>query len=1108
MSDPLDQLRPIDGRDDIYGRAGQKTDWTRMWLPEAKLTQAASINDVATLESRARRSIGDMVARDGDRLEGTVATVDTDAGSLTLAAGKLYVLGRAREIAKATFVGVPMTGEVTIGARVSRQVITHLEDPDLLGLHPGTAAQGEDGPVVEVETISWGWLKDMTTNDGLPGDIVPVYRLINGVIIDQTRPAELSVVGQRIELYDHEANGNYIVDGCEVFALGTLQLLDDADQTQKPAQAFSIAGGTANILGAKRTRTADMRVEIFEDPAVATVDLEPHTFSDGGSGSVTLDLRRTPVQTVTNAIVTKEATETVIRATGTDTDVLANPSVQALQSITQNAGAITYVAGTDYQQSGDGIQWLAGGTAPASGESYDAVYRYLDAVPVDAATNTSVTVSGGVTGEPVFIGYSYKLPRLDRLCLDRDGIPVYLKGQASASSPLPPAVPDTLLSLATITNTWFGTPEVRSDGVRNYEFRDIHRMRELLVETIDLVSLERLRRDLDSREPATKHFVFVDPFNDDRYRDSGEAQTAAVFDGGMMLPIEASLNDIDLPAPLTLAYTDEVVIQQELASGCMEINPYDVFTPPPAQMSLTPASDFWEENNTIFDDVTHVFGAGPNSSSSTSSTNLGTTTAEARFLRQIAVTFRIDGFGGGEILDVLTFDGIDITPADLVADQNGVLVASFSIPANTSVGTKAVVAIGQGGSTGITEFVGAGKINTTLLRRVTTISRWPNPPPPVFNNNNRQNSGVSSNGDNDRMSWNGDDRTMNDRSDGNYSGRWDPLAQTFTLLDDRMVVGIDVQFCKLGDRTKPVVCEIVEVQTGIPTTNVIAQTEVDLNQVVIGQWTSFIFSLPVYIPRGREYAFVFKTADPDHSLHIATRGAFMEDQQSFVGAQPYTIGVLLSSSNATTWTPHQNSDLTMRVRMAVFDPTSRVEEIGQFNVVDMSDLVLQAAVELPTGLAAVLFEIELDDTTTHRLEPNQPLQLDAYYTGAVKVRALLFGSRSISPVLFPRVLAVAGTLQAEGTYVSRAITLGENVRLLARLKTFLPTGATVTVDYDKTDDVWVNLPQTEAEAIDRGWQERMFEAAGITATQGRLKLKLTGNPGARPALSDLRTASL
>lgn len=598
--------------------------------------------------------------------------------------------------------------------------------------------------------------------------------------------------------------------------------------------------------------------------------------------------------------------------------------------------------------------------------------------------------------------------------------------------------------------------------------------------------------------------MFVDPFTDSRYRDAGEPQTGAVFGGGLELPIAATITAIDLIGPVTLTYTDEPIVEQLLASGCMKINPYQVFTPPPARMLLQPASDFWQESNTVWDEVTQEFGSGNRSSSATSTTNLGTTTAQARFLRQITIAVRIEGFGAGENLVALSFDGLDVTPAEVAANQDGVIATSFTIPAGVTTGTKPIVAVGQGGSLGVAEFVGAGTIETTRMRAITTITRWTDPPPPVFNDFN------SNGGDGGRQTWDGvnDGPEQFDSQGNSYAGTFDPLAQTFMLLADRMIAGIDVQVCAVGDRSKPVLCEIVTVENGIPTGNTIAQTEVDMQAVVVGQWTPFDFAIPVFIPRGQEHAFVFKTDDADHALRIASRGDFDAVGQTFIGAQPYIVGVLLSSSNARTWTPHQNSDLTMRVRGAVFSPTSRTVEIGTLAVSAMSDLILRAAVDLPTAVAGCVFEVTFDDTRTVRVEAGQPLRLDAFYTGTIVIRAILAGSRTISPILFPRVLAVVGTLAASGTYVSRAFAMGEAIRFTARLKASLPTGATLTVEYDKADDIWTAIALDSAQAIEQGWQERRYDADPITATQGRLRLTLTGNPAARPVVSDLRTASI
>ena len=43
-----------------------------------------------------------------------------------------------------------------IGVRLVREPVTHEEDPDLLGLVPGTAAEGEPGAARIIERLAWG----------------------------------------------------------------------------------------------------------------------------------------------------------------------------------------------------------------------------------------------------------------------------------------------------------------------------------------------------------------------------------------------------------------------------------------------------------------------------------------------------------------------------------------------------------------------------------------------------------------------------------------------------------------------------------------------------------------------------------------------------------------------------------------------------------------------------------------------------------------------------------------------------------------------------------------------------------------------------------------
>ncbi|RUX20096.1 DUF4815 domain-containing protein, partial [Mesorhizobium sp. M7A.F.Ca.US.011.01.1.1] len=196
--------------------------------------------------------------------------------------------------------------------------------------------------------------------------------------------------------------------------------------------------GTANILGFKRTRNTATRYGETEAPDILNIASEPHTFDDGGSGTAVITLNRTPINSVSTVIITKETTETVVRgAVANTSDLLGHAGVVSISLVEQ--GATTYDVVVDYTLSGDRVDWAPGGVEPAGGSSYDVTYRYLDAVVPLAVGPSTVTVDGGVTGGAVFVSYNYSLPRHDRICLDRDGNIVYLKGVPAIEQPQPPA---------------------------------------------------------------------------------------------------------------------------------------------------------------------------------------------------------------------------------------------------------------------------------------------------------------------------------------------------------------------------------------------------------------------------------------------------------------------------------------------------------------------------------------------------------------------------------------------------------------------------------------------------------------------------------------------
>jgi len=110
------------------------------------------------------------------------------------------------------------------------------------------------------------------------------------------------------------------------------------------------------------------------------------------------------------------------------------------------------------------------------------------------------------------------------------------------------------------------------------------------------------------------------------------------------------------------------------------------------------------------------------------------------------------------------------------ADSKGVVRGRFMVPANIPVGTKSVVFIGGTGSRAETTYTGSGTVTIQDLRTVTNIT----------------------------------------------TRRYDPLAQTFTLSEPRLIMGIDLWFTQKGSADVRV--QIRETDTGLPNQTILSET--------------------------------------------------------------------------------------------------------------------------------------------------------------------------------------------------------------------------------------------------------------------------------------------
>ncbi len=705
-----------------YNRYPTQPGRSRILFVEGGYIAGAELNELQSIEASRNARVGNLIAKDGDRITDAtiIVTVPTGATTATvsLSSGQIYVRGDVRNVAAATLTGISLTTTVIVGVRIVTQTITYEDDPTLLGLMPGSWAEGQPGAARQTDSIAWA-----LSTDGGAGDFFPVYTLVNGAVLDQTPPPALSGVNAAIAQYDRDANGSYIVSGCEVTPLGKA-----ANGTD---QVFSVQSGVANINGFKRSRNYALRHQQTETPDLEAVPAEPHTYS--GTDPITIVVNRPPIASVTSVIVVKQVTETVTRGSVTGgSDALQHASVVSIVSVVQ--GSTNYVAGTDYVLGTDAVSWSPSGAEPANASTYTVTYRYNASVTPSTITPTSLTVSGGVASTTALVSYLSKIPRIDLLCLDSDGNTAYVPGISARTGALAPLAPAKMLKLAEISNDWLNTPVVTNNGTHNVTYDQLARIITRFLTVLDEMDRYNLVTAATAGNPVAKQGIFTDTFIDDSYRDQGARQTAATVNGSLQLAVDLLTTARFLTAPVSMAYVEVALIRQEQATSSMAINPYATLTRMPAGLTLTPATDFFTDTQTVWTSpVTQDFAATQEPPVGSTATQVTQTTIAqvvetrdvvADRLRQISIAFALSGFGVGERLASLTFDGVSVLPVSpLVGDAHGQISGSFVIPANIPTGTRLVVATGAAGSFAQAYFVGSGTIDVTTMQQVTLVQR-------------------------------------------------------------------------------------------------------------------------------------------------------------------------------------------------------------------------------------------------------------------------------------------------------------------------------------------------------------------------------------------------
>lgn len=654
---PID---PSSALANYYDRHDPADNYDRHLFRAGSVLQAAELNEIQLAAQERLRGVADALFNDGAVLSGAAITTDPDTGACVCESGAVYLRGAVRGVPPRSFT-VPVSGLVAVGVYLMDAVVTELQSSALRDPAISTRNYQEPGAARLRVDPSWGY-----AGDGRPGDFYPVYQIENGIVLSKAPPPQVDAVSTAIARYDRQsAGGFYVSSGLTVKRLADVE----------GRQVYSMDSGVARVNGNEIIREHARRVQHAAVPDVRSVSLEPH-LAEGGTERV--DLNQGPIVTLAQISITREETVTVTHGAFSGAqDLLPRGPVVQIVSVTQ--GATTYTPTTDYILTADKVNWSPAGSEPAPGSFYSVVYRYIATVePIDP-DETGFTVENAVPGTLIQTNYTWAMPRYDRLCLDDLGDPVIVKGVSALERPRAPAVPSGLLGIALIEQRWGAATRVVNDAVRMIPMAELNAVNRRIDTLFALVAEERLQHNLTVNDPTAKKGVFVDPFFDDDLRDQGLEQTGAIYDEELTLGIEATVFRQTLDGEQTLdarvivetdvtVGPDEVAIDQPYRTGCMQINPYDSFSPLPGVAQIVPAVDFWVDFETewlspvtrIFEEAIRWNDSRPNSTVTSVTETISENYSDLQYLRSIPVVFTLTGFGAGEILQEVVFDGQSI----------------------------------------------------------------------------------------------------------------------------------------------------------------------------------------------------------------------------------------------------------------------------------------------------------------------------------------------------------------------------------------------------------------------------------------------------------------
>ncbi len=217
---------------------------------------------------------------------------------------------------------------------------------------------------------------------------------------------------------------------------------------------------------------------------------------------------------------------------------------------------------------------------------------------------------------------------------------------------------------------------------------------------------------------------------------------------------------------------------------------------------------------------------------------------------------------------------------------------------------------------------------------------------------------------------------------------------------------------------------ITETTTGFPDRDkFLAVKTLEANELTLGDsGTYFQFDTKAVIQAEKEYAFIVLCDDATGSVRVAEMGKAAQKRsggrQTWLTSQAYSVGVMFTSSNNSTWTPFQFKDMEFELNKCVYSPVRVLDELPPISVIDACDVMLLSEAELEPGTSVeyyiTIFKDNIGGTEyTFQAFPleHYSLEQELKYTGDIYLTVILSTTDiSRSPRLDPSIQIAIGSV--------------------------------------------------------------------------------------------------